>query len=151
MYDMRLLIFELHPPALEQDGLVTALRIRLAAVEAQSGVHAELEVEGERRLPIEIEQELYRITQEALNNIVKHAQAQHVTIHLHFAAGAVSLQVRDDGTGFDPRSVRETGGMGLHGFTARAARIGGRAAVDSQPGQGTTVTVHVPIKNEEIA
>ncbi len=82
MYDMRLLIFELHPPALEQDGLVTALRVRLAAVEARAGVHAELEVEGERRLPIEIEQELYRIAQEALNNVMKHAQAQHVKIRL---------------------------------------------------------------------
>jgi signal transduction histidine kinase len=71
MYDMRLLIFELHPPALEQEGLVAALRVRLAAVEARAGLQAELEIEGERWLPIAIEQELYRIAQEALNNVTK--------------------------------------------------------------------------------
>ena len=84
MHDMRLLIFELHPPALEQEGLVTALQVRLAAVEARAGLQTELTVEGERRLPIVIEQELYRIAQEALNNVMKHARAQHVTIRLQF-------------------------------------------------------------------
>ena len=149
MYDMRLLIFELHPPTLEQDGLVTALRVRLASVEAQAGVHAELEVEGERRLPIMIEQELYRIAQEALNNIMKHAQAQYVMVRVQFNDGNVCLQVHDDGDGFDPRSVENSGGMGLHSFTARAAKIGGRVTVESQPGQGTTVTVHVAIPDKE--
>ncbi len=150
MHDMRLLIFELHPPALEQEGLVTALRVRLASVEARAGVHAELEVEGERRLPIGIEQELYRIAQEALNNIMKHARAQHVTLRVQFNDGTVCLQVRDDGTGFDPRSAESGGGMGLHSFAARAAKIGGRVTVESQPGQGTTVTVYVAIPDEEI-
>jgi signal transduction histidine kinase len=149
MYDMRLLIFELHPPTLEQDGLVTALRVRLASVEAQAGVHAELEVEGERRLPIMIEQELYRIVQEALNNIMKHARAQYVMVRVQFNDGNVCLQVHDDGAGFDPRSVENSGGMGLHSFTARAAKIGGRVTVESQPGQGTTVTVHVAIPDKE--
>ncbi len=148
MYDMRLLIFELHPPTLEQEGLITALRVRLAAVEARAGVRAELEVEGERRLPIAVEQELYRIVQEALNNIMKHARAQHVTLRVRFDDKTVSLQIHDDGAGFDLRSV-EGGGMGLHSFAARAAKIGGQVTVDSQPGQGTTVTVHVAIENEE--
>ncbi|MCJ7551905.1 MAG: GAF domain-containing sensor histidine kinase, partial [Anaerolineae bacterium] len=147
MYDMRLLIFELHPPALEQEGLVTALRIRLAAVEARAGVQAELEVEGERRLPIAMEQELYRIAQEALSNIMKHAQAQHVTLRIRFNGKAVSLQIQDDGAGFDLRSAESSGGMGLRSFAARAARIGGRVTVDSKPGHGTTVTVHVTIED----
>ncbi|MBN1921663.1 MAG: GAF domain-containing protein [Anaerolineae bacterium] len=150
MVDMRLLIFELHPPALEQDGLITALRIRLAAVEARAGVRAELEVEGERRLPIAIEQELYRIAQEALNNIMKHAQAQHVTLKVRFDEKTVSLQIHDDGAGFDLQSIEHGGGMGLHSFAARAAKIGGQVTVDSHPGQGTTVTVQVTIENEEI-
>ncbi|MGC9397487.1 MAG: PocR ligand-binding domain-containing protein [Anaerolineae bacterium] len=145
MYDMRLLIFELHPPALEQEGLVTALRIRLAAVEARAGVHAELEVEGERRLPIAIEQELYRIAQEALNNMMKHARAQHVMLRVRFDDKTVFLQIHDDGAGFDLRSIENGGGMGLHSFAARAAKIGGQVTVDSEPGQGTTVTVHVAI------
>ena len=146
MYDMRLLIFELHPPALEQEGLVTALRVRLAAVEARAGVHADLKVEGERRLPIGMEQELYRIAQEALNNIMKHARAQHVTLRLQFADGVVCLQVHDDGAGFDPHTARNAGGMGLRSFAARAAKIGGHVTLDSHPGQGTTVTVNVPVR-----
>ncbi|MDX9956560.1 MAG: PocR ligand-binding domain-containing protein [Anaerolineae bacterium] len=149
MVDMRLLIFELHPPALEEEGLITALRVRLASVEARSGVHAELEVEGERRLPIMIEQELYRIAQEALNNIMKHAQAQNVTLTVRFNDGTVSLQVRDDGTGFDPHNIASSGGMGLHSFAARAVKIGGHVTVDSQPGRGTTVTVHVAVPDGE--
>ncbi len=150
MYDMRLLIFELHPPALEQDGLITALRVRLASVEARAGMQAKLEVEGERRLPIAIEQELYRIAQEALNNIMKHARAQRVWLKLLFNNGAVSLQVRDDGVGFDSRDAESSGGMGLRSFTARAAKLGGHVTVDSQPGQGTTVTVHVAVPGEVI-
>jgi signal transduction histidine kinase len=134
---------------LEQEGLVTALRIRLAAVEARAGVRAEMEVEGERRLSIAVEQELYRIAQEALNNIMKHARAQHVTLRVRFDDKAVSLQIHDDGAGFDMRSIENGGGMGLHSFAARAAKIGGQVTVDSEPGQGTTVTVHVAIENEE--
>ncbi len=149
MYDMRLLIFELHPPALEQEGLVTALRVRLAAVETRAGVHTEFEVEGERRLPIGIEQELYRIAQEALNNVMKHAGAQNVTLRLQFTDGVIRLQVRDDGAGFDPSLAPTTGGMGLRSFVARAAKIGGQVTVDSRPGHGTTVTVTVALEDDE--
>jgi signal transduction histidine kinase len=143
MHDMRLLIFELHPPALELEGLVTALRVRLAAVEARAGLQTELEVEGERRLPIMIEQELYRIAQEALNNVVKHAKAQHVTIRLQFTDKTVCLQVHDDGIGFDPLTAKDTGGVGLHSFEERAAEVGGRITLESSPEQGTTVTVEI--------
>ncbi len=149
MYDMRLLIFELHPPVLEEEGLVTALRLRLAAVEARAGVRADLKVEGERRLPIGVEQELYRIAQEVLNNIMKHARAQNVTLLLQFVDGVVKLQVHDDGVGFDPRSALTSGGMGLRSIAARAAKIGGHVTVDSQPGQGTTVTLNVAVKHDE--
>jgi signal transduction histidine kinase len=143
MQDMRLLIFELHPPALEQEGLVAALQIRLAAVEARAGLQTELAVEGERRLPIVIEQELYRIAQEALNNVMKHARAQHVTIRLQFTDTTVCLQVRDDGLGFDPLTARNAGGMGLHSFEERAAKVGGRVTLESSLGEGTTVTVSI--------
>ena len=146
MHDMRLLIFELHPPALEQEGLVTALRVRLAAVEARAGLQTELEVEGERRLPIVIEQELYRIAQEALNNVMKHAAAQQVTIRLQFTDTTVCLQVCDDGIGFDPLTARNAGGVGLRSFEERAAKVGGRVTVESSPGEGTTVTVVIGIE-----
>jgi len=143
MHDMRLLIFELHPPALEQEGLVAALQIRLAAVEARAGLQTEFTVEGERRLPIVIEQELYRIAQEALNNVMKHARAQQVTIRLQFTDETVCLQVRDDGIGFDPLTARNAGGMGLHSFEERAAKVGGQVTLESRPGEGTTVTVEI--------
>lgn len=143
MHDMRLLIFELHPPALEQEGLVAALQIRLAAVEARAGLQTELTVEGERRLPIVIEQELYRIAQEALNNVMKHAKAQHVMIRLQFTGKTVCLQVCDDGIGFDPLTARNTGGVGLRSFEERAAKVGGRVTLESSPGGGTTVTVEI--------
>jgi signal transduction histidine kinase len=142
MHNMRLLIFELHPPALEQEGLVTALRVRLAAVEARAGLQTEIEVEGERRLPIAMEQELYRIAQEALNNVMKHAKAQRVTVCLQYGP-TVRLQVRDDGIGFDPRNATDAGGVGLRSFEERAAKVGGRVTVESSPGQGTTVTVEI--------
>jgi signal transduction histidine kinase len=128
---------------LEQEGLVTALRVRLAAVEARAGLQTELTVEGERRLPIVIEQELYRIAQEALNNVMKHARAQQVTIRLQFTDETVCLQVRDDGIGFDPLTARNAGGMGLHSFEQRAAKVGGSLTLESSPGKGTTVTVEI--------
>ncbi len=149
MYDMRLLIFELHPPALEQEGLVAALRVRLAAVEARVGLQADLEVEGERRLPIGIEQELYWIAQEALNNVTKHAAAQRVTIRLQFTDPTVCLQVCDDGIGFDPLTARNAGGVGLRCWEERAAMAGGQVTVECNPGQGTTVTVVIDMKEAE--
>jgi signal transduction histidine kinase len=143
---MRLLIFELHPPALEQEGLVAALRVRLAAVEARAGLQAELEIEGERRLLVAVEQELYRIAQEALNNVVKHAAARQVAIRLRFTDTTVCLQVCDDGVGFDPLIARNAGGVGLRSFEERAAKLGGQIRVESSPGQGTTVTVAIETK-----
>src|SRR5512143_584829 len=105
MRDMRLLIFQLHPPVLETEGLVAALQARLAAVEDRAGLQTEFRVESERRLPIAIEAELYWIAQEALNNVLKHAAARHVTVHLLFTAATVHLEVLDDGVGFDPQAV----------------------------------------------
>ncbi|MFZ1467088.1 MAG: GAF domain-containing sensor histidine kinase, partial [Anaerolineae bacterium] len=105
MRDMRLLIFQLHPPVLETEGLVAALQLRLAAVEGRAGLQTELRVEGERRLPIAIEGDLYWIAQEALNNVRKHAAARHVAVHLHFTVATLSLEVVDDGVGFDPQAV----------------------------------------------
>ena len=110
MRDMRLLIFQLHPPVLETEGLVAALQARLAAVEGRAGLQTEFRVEGERRLPIAIERELYWIAQEALNNVRKHAAARHVTVHLHFTAATVCLEVVDDGVGFDPQACPPKGG-----------------------------------------
>ena len=145
MRDMRLLIFQLHPPVLEAEGLVAALQARLAAVEGRVGLQTEFRIEGERRLPVAIEEELYWIAQEALNNVRKHAAAQHVTVHLHFAAASVCLEVQDDGVGFDPQVVRSEGrgGGGLRSIAQRTARVGGKLTYESKPGEGTRVMVEV--------
>ncbi len=143
MRDMRLLIFQLHPPVLETEGLVAALQARLAAVEGRAGLQPEFRVEGERRLPIAIEGELYWIAQEALNNVRKHAAAQHVTVQLRFAAATVALEVRDDGHGFDPEAVPAEARGGMRTIAERSARIGARLTYASMPGQGTLVKVEV--------
>ncbi len=145
MRDMRLLIFQLHPPVLEAEGLVAALQARLAAVEGRAGLQTEFRVEGERRLPIAIEEELFWIAQEALNNVRKHAAARRVTVHLHFTASTIDLEVADDGVGFDLQAVRSEGrgSGGLRSIAERAARVGGRLTHESQPGKGTRLHVEV--------
>jgi signal transduction histidine kinase len=147
MRDMRLLIFQLHPPVLEADGLVAALQTRLAAVEERAGLQTHFRVEGERRLPIAIEEDLYWIAQEALNNVRKHAAASHVTVYLHFSPLAVRLNVIDDGVGFDPPAVRAEGrgGGGLRSISERTARLGGQLKYTSGPDQGTRLTVEVTL------
>ena len=145
MRDMRLLIFQLHPPVLETEGLVAALQARLAAVEGRAGLQTEFHVEGERRLPIAIEGELYWIAQEALNNVRKHAAARHVSVHLHFTVTTITLEVLDDGVGFDPQAVRSAGqgGGGLRTIAERTERVGGVLTYESILGQGTRVKVEV--------
>lgn len=134
MLDMRLLIFELRPPVLEEEGLVTALQTRLEAVEARSGVHADFQTSGERRLPLPLEIELYRIAQEALTNVVKHARAKQVKISLRFDEVQVCLEIEDDGVGFDT-ALDHSGGMGLRGIQERVEKIGGDLLVQSAPGR----------------
>ncbi len=145
MRDMRLLIFQLHPPVLEVEGLVAALQARLAAVEGRAGLPTEFRVEGERRLPIAIEAELFWIAQEALNNVRKHAAAQHVTVHLHFTAATIALEVQDDGVGFDPDAVPAARRGGLRTIAERTAHMGGKLTYESTPGAGTRVKVEVAL------
>lgn len=145
MRDMRLLIFQLHPPVLEAEGLVAALQARLAAVEGRAGLQVEFRIEGERRLPIAIESELFWIAQEALNNVRKHAAAQHVAVHLHFTAASICLEVLDDGVGFDPGAVPTARRGGLRTMAERTARVGGKLTYESTPGAGTRVMVEVTL------
>jgi PAS domain S-box-containing protein len=143
MIDMRMLIFELHPPVLEEEGLVAALQARLAAVESRARLQTEIHVEGERRLPLAVEEELFRIALEALNNVIKHASAQQVRVALNFDSKGVRLEIVDDGVGFDPVAAKETGGMGLPGIEERVKRIQGSFVIKSTPGDGTALRVMV--------
>jgi signal transduction histidine kinase len=142
--EMRLLIFQLRPPALEEEGLTTVLRSRLEAVEARAGLMTELNVGEEVRLPQEVEEGLYRIAQEALNNALKHAMADKVVLNLFYREGRIILEVIDDGIGFDLESGLEYGGLGLDGMQERAAKLGGGLIVETSPGTGTKVRVEVP-------
>ena len=143
MIDMRMLIFELHPPVLEEEGLVAALQARLAAVESRARLQTEIRVKGERRLPISVEEDLFRISLEALNNVTKHANAQQVTVTLQFEDKAVYLEITDDGVGFDPVATRGSGGRGLIGIQERVQCIQGAFTIESAPGEGTTLRVSV--------
>lgn len=146
MYDMRLLVFELRPFMLETEGLVSALRARLAAVEGRSGLQTNVVVENERRLPIVIEEELYRIAQEGLNNVVKHAGATQVQIRLKYEANTVSLDMIDDGKGFEPEAAHRSGGFGLQGILERVQQLQGTLNIESAPSRGTRLIVRVPLE-----
>ena len=150
MYDMRLLVFELRPFMLETEGLVPVLRARLAAVEDRAGLKTEVLVDGERRLPIGIEEELYRIAQEGLNNVVKHAAAKQVRIHIQYDQDSVWLEMVDDGLGFDTKTADQSGGFGLQGIKERVLRLGGSLKIESVPRKGTRLSVRVPIKGIDL-
>lgn len=149
--EMRLLIFELRPPALEKTSLAEALEARLKAVEGRGGIQAELRVDGVERLPVSTKQELYQITQEALNNVLRHARAGQVTVALQFTDDHVRLEVCDDGVGFVPATAFEGGGQGLRSMRERAQRLGGTLDVASEPGKGTSVSMTVGIRGNSEA
>lgn len=145
LQEMRLLIFELRPPILEREGIVCALRARLDAVENRTRMVTSLQVEGEITLTDQIEEALYRIAQEALNNILKHAHAHTVTMKLSQDEQHVQLDIADDGTGFDLNAVQNQGGAGLRGIAERVAHIGATLAITSAPGKGTRIQVVVEV------
>jgi len=141
--EMRLLVYELRPLALRRDGLVGALQRRLDAVETRAGVETRLLIEGEVELPELIEEELYRIAQEALNNALKHAAPTSVTVCIRAASECMELEVVDDGRGFDPKDVGGKGGMGLVSMRERAEKLGGSLTILSIPDEGTSVKISV--------
>ena len=140
---MRLLIFELQPPILEKEGLVSALRKRLELVESRAGSDTKFEVNAERPLPSSVESDLYAIATEALNNTLKHAQAEHITINLEYNDHYTCLTISDDGSGFDSQLAEKSHGYGLRNIRERVERMDGSMTLDTSPGSGTTVCVKV--------
>jgi signal transduction histidine kinase len=145
--EMRLLVFELRPSVLQKKGLAGALQARLAAVEGRAGLKAEFLTAGPISLPGPIEKALYGIAKESLNNILKHAEATRISVELRQSESSASLEISDNGLGFDTAVARQRGGLGLLGLEERAAAIGGLLFIDSHPGSGTLIRVEVPLKN----
>ncbi len=140
---MRQLLTERDAGAVE-GGLATAMRTYLNDFTEREGIEATFMIEGERRKGTSMERELFRITQEALNNVAKHSQATSASVSLTFKPGQVRLRVEDDGIGFDASQCRA--GLGLQNMRERAESLGGQLAVESVPGSGTRIMVQVPLK-----
>lgn len=147
--DVDFLAWEIRPASLDDLGLRVTLGNFVREWERHTGIKAEFHATGlaRARLPFEVETNLYRIGQEALNNIYKHARAKSVSVLLEKRGGNVSLIVEDDGVGFEPASAKVMRrGLGLAGMRERAAIIGGALEIESAKGKGTTVYARVPKK-----
>lgn len=140
LQETRLLIFELRPPILEQEGLVAALQNRLESVESRSGLKVQIMLDEVKQLSAGVEAGLYGVANEALNNILKHARAKSVKVSLKKQGEKIVLEIQDDGVGFDVNGM--SGGMGLHGMRERAEQFGGDLQMMSD-NRGTTIRVEV--------
>jgi signal transduction histidine kinase len=146
--EMRALIFQLRPAALQEQGLIAALEKHVAAIRAKEPFEVDLNIVGDRRLSEEHEQTLYRIMQEAFNNIIKYAHASHVWVSLIIDDQEASLTIRDDGQGFDAATVlaqRNRSSLGLTSMRERAELSGGTFTIESSPGNGTTISVRLSL------
>jgi len=142
--EMRLLIFELRPSVLDKAGLEGALTQRLRSVEEQLGLESALKWRVNVMLDAKIEEMLYGIAQEALNNVVKHARAKNVMVHVIQSGRTVIMKIEDDGAGFDT-AEKGKGGIGLRTMRERAETLNATLAIQSTPGSGTSLTVEVKI------
>lgn len=141
--EMRALIFELRPESLDSEGLIPALTKQIESAQARHGLEVHAEWCGEPDFPYEIKEAVYRIAQEALNNIIKHARAKRVDLRMDCAPDTIVLEVRDDGVGFASEDAFP-GHLGLRSMRERAARRGGTLEVESAPGQGTQIRARMP-------
>jgi signal transduction histidine kinase len=143
LHDVRRIAVELRPKALDDFGLVAALERLRDTFSEQTGMRVDLESRIRDRLPSEVETALYRIVQEALTNVVKHAQATAVSIVLARKDGIVTAVIEDDGRGFSPGGTRD--GLGLLGMGERLALLGGKLKIESSHGGGTTIVAELPM------
>lgn len=142
--ELNVLIHEMRPAALENKGLAKALREYAAKWSEGSEIPSEVHVRGEREVPLETEQTVFRIAQEALANVAKHSEASKVELDLVYTPETLTLSVTDDGTGFDP-TQNPGEGFGLQSMHERSVRRGGHINVESAPGKGAQITCAVPL------
>lgn len=141
--EMRLFLHGLQPVDIEREGLEAVLHQRLAAVEGRADIKARFTYEEGIVIPIEKQVALYFIAQEALNNVMKHAKAGSVTVHLSQTRNNIIMDIADDGIGFDPARVNP-GGMGIRNMQQRARQVGGNVKIESTPGKGSQIRVTIP-------
>jgi signal transduction histidine kinase len=137
------LIHELRPQTMEGQNLADVLKEYAIDWAHRSGIEIEVDVEQQDLLSLESEQTLYRIAQEALANVARHSAANHVDLLLSYEAGVVTMEITDDGCGFDPH--REYTGMGLVSMRERAEALNGDVVIDSEPGRGAYISVTLPV------
>jgi len=139
--EVQALIGQTPYPSLVQGGLAKAIQRLAEARLAQDGLKVAVEVSGQRKLPIPVEANLYRIVQEAFNNITRHAGVREAKVRLCLEDPIASLEVSDGGCGFDPTGPNPLKGIGLAGMAERAGEIGWELKIESQPGRGTVIRV----------
>jgi signal transduction histidine kinase len=145
--EMRLLLHQLRPTLLEEHGFVNALQQRLDMVERRSNIDAQLIAQGDfKNLPQNVEDELFNIAQEALNNSLRHSKAGSVMVRLQENQGKITLSVGDDGIGFNTSTKHS--GMGLSNMQERANSIAGELSIHSEVGHGTQVSISVDVQKE---
>lgn len=142
--EMRALIFELRPESLEKEGLVAALSKQSAAFRARHNIEVETELCHEPNVPLNVKEALYRVTQEAMHNTIKHAKAARVQLEMRCEDHRLDLWVRDDGIGFNPLD-EFPGHLGLKSMRERVERLGGGLDIVSLPGQGAKIHAWIPI------
>jgi len=143
---------QLHPARIEQLGLSVSLRslcLELGKIHDVAIEYAEQDVP--RQLPAEVSLCLYRITQEGLRNIIKHSQAEHASVELHYEEQEIRLLIRDNGIGFDPKSDSSCTGLGLVSMRERARLVNGSLLIDTLPGHGMQLKVRIPLLEEDAA
>ena len=144
MTEMRCALWDLYPEELEKLDLKNAIELLVKDLTADNGLSVQFSLDGKiRRLPLDIEKVLLRISQEALSNIVKHAQAREVRVDLFLDAERARLSVKDDGQGFQPDL--NAGSFGLTSMQDRTKALGGIWTIHSEPGRGTEVHASIPI------
>jgi len=144
--DVHALSRRLHPAILDELGLEAALREECVGFSAQEGVPARFESEHvPSSLPEDVSLCIYRVAQESLRNIAKHAKATNIRVVLSGRKDSIRLRVEDTGDGFDPKEIRGKGGLGLISMEERVRLVKGDFTIQSQPGRGTTVEVFVPL------
>ena len=141
--ELTFLIQEMYPMALKEKGLATTLREYVFEWENRNGVMIDLVIQNAQRMPLETEQAIYRMIQEALANVARHSQADQVDVSLVYNSETVAVEVEDNGLGFDAK--HRAGGMGLRIIKERAESIGGQACIESEPGTGTKVLITAPL------